>query len=91
MASWSLAETPAEAGVTGNRSPQAGQAAEAKGCNVIKKIWFNIYQNGVWIIKVRGLENAQALVRLYEHQDRYEVDVCKYAIPAGGYPVYTIK
>ena len=57
----------------------------------MKKIWFNIYQNGVWIIKVRGLESAQALVRLYEQQDRYEVDVCKYAIPAGGYPVYTIK
>lgn len=57
----------------------------------MKKVWFSIYQNGVWITKVRGLENAQALVRLYEQQDRYEVDVCKYAIPAGGYPVYTIK
>ncbi len=57
----------------------------------MSKVYYNILMNGVFIEKVRGLENAQAKVRIYERQDRYEVEVEGYAVPPTGYPVYTIE
>lgn len=53
--------------------------------------WYKILMNGKPIDRIRGRENAEAYIRLMERQDRYEVEVEGYAVPAGGYPVYTIE
>ncbi len=55
------------------------------------KVYYAIYMNGRFIEKVKGLENAKAKIRMYERQDRYEVEVEKYPMPPAGYPVYTIQ
>ena len=50
-----------------------------------------IYMNGVYLETCNSYEAAEARVRKYERQDRYEVEVEKYAMPPKGYPVYTIQ
>ena len=53
--------------------------------------WYRILMHGKLMGRIRGRENAEAYIRLMERQDRYEVEVEGYAVPAGGSPVYTIE
>lgn len=45
----------------------------------------------VFLEKCRTREQAELRIRRYEREDRYQVEVEKYAMPANGYPVYTIQ
>ena len=56
------------------------------------KIYMQVGNNEpVFLEKCRNKESAELKIRHYERQDRYEVEVEKYAMPAHGYPVYTIQ
>lgn len=54
----------------------------------MKKAKFQIWINGHYLETFRNLSEAQARVRTYERQDRYERDVEGYTNPL---PVYEIK
>ena len=54
----------------------------------MKKAKFEIWVNGHYIETFKNLSEAQARVRTYERQDRYEVEVEGYTNPL---PTYEIK
>lgn len=54
--------------------------------NNMKK--FKIFINGVYLESYSRLSEAEARVRCYERQDRYERDVCGYTNPL---PTYEIR
>lgn len=47
-----------------------------------------IYINGTYLESCKELSVAEAKVRWYEKQDRYEIDVCGYT---NKLPVYEIR
>lgn len=49
---------------------------------------FKIYINGIYLESYKHLTEAQARVRIYERQDRYERDTCGYT---NALPVYEIR
>ena len=49
---------------------------------------FKIYINGIYIESYSKLEQAEARVRSYERQDRYEIDTCGYK---NSLPTYEIR
>lgn len=55
----------------------------------MKKV--KIYMNGKYLETVANKQVAKMRIKTYERQDRYEVEVEKYAMPPKGYPVYEIK
>lgn len=54
----------------------------------MRKQRFEIWMNGHYLEAVKTLEAAQAMVRIYERQDRYEVEVEGYT---NNLPTYEIK
>lgn len=55
----------------------------------MKKV--KIYMNGKYIETVANEQVAKLRIKTYERQDRYEVEVEGYAMPANGLPVYEIR
>lgn len=56
------------------------------------KIYMQVGNNEpVFLEKCRTREQAELRIHRYEREDRYQVEVEKYAMPANGYPVYTIQ
>lgn len=60
----------------------------------MKKIYMTIGSNTVVIDKARNTAEAESRIARFMREDRYEIEVEKYAMPAswgGKYPVYTVK